>query len=207
MPRTTQQFLEIEEIKEGIVILKNKTFRKILVVSSLNFSLKSVEEQDAIIYQYQNFLNSLDFSLQIIIQSRKINLTGYLEKLKKMEIKQQNMLLRDQIEKYQEFIKNLITKNSILSKNFFVVIPFTSSEIPEIKTSQQKKASLEEERFERIKSQIWQRAEFVILGLKRCGLECTPLNSYELIELFWSLYHPEQAEQGYYPSFPPELIK
>ena len=203
---STQQFLEIDQIKEGVVVLKNKALRAVLMVSSLNFALKSEEEQEATIYQFQNFLNSLDFSLEIIIQSRKVNITGYLEKLKEMEARQKNELLKFQTMEYRNFIQKLIAGGNILSKNFFIVIPFTLIEIPGIKTSKTD-SSIIEEKFQRAKAQLWQRTEFVTMGLRRCGLQCTSLNTSELIELFWSLYHPEQAEQGYYPSIPSELIK
>ena len=206
MPISTQQFLEIDQIKEGVIILKTKALRAVLMVSSLNFALKSEEEQKSTIYQYQNFLNSLDFSLEIIIQSRKVNLTGYLEKLKEMEAKQENELLKFQTMEYRNFIQKLIAGGAILSKNFFVVVPFTLAEIPGIKTSKTD-SSVTEEKFQRAKAQLWQRTEFITMGLRRCGLQSTPLNTSELIELFWSLYHPEQAEQGYYPSIPSELTE
>ena len=204
MPLTTQQFLEIDQIKEGVIVLKNKSLRAVLIVSSLNFDLKSEDEQKATIYQYQDFLNSLDFSLEIIIQSRKINLTGYLEKLKEMEEKQKNELLKFQTMEYQNFIKDLIGSGNILSKNFFVVIPFIPLEIPGIKQKVDSSVIIEE-KFQQAKTQLLQRTAFIASGLKRCGLQCNPLNTSELIELFWSLYHPEQAEQGYYPTIPTEL--
>ncbi len=99
-----------------------------------------------------------------------------------------------------------------MSKNFFVIVPFTLIEIPGMKSGQGllKKTKVEtpsEDQFQRAKSQLWQRMEFVALGLRRCGLQCAPLNTSELIELFWSLYHPEEAEVGYYPEIPPELIQ
>ena len=208
---STQQLLEVEQIREGVILLKNKAMRGIIMVSSLNFALKSEEEQDAIVFQFQNFLNSLDFSLEIIIQSRRLNITGYLDKLKELEKKQENELLRTQTAEYQKFIKDLIAGKGIMSKNFFVVTPFTLTEIPDIETTRnliKKKSSvLTEEKFQRCKTQLWQRMEFVSLGLRRCGLKCIPLNTSEIIELFWSLYHPEQAEVGYYPEIPPELTK
>jgi len=198
----TQQFLEIDQIREGVVVLKNKSLRGILMVSSLNFALKSEEEQTAIIYQFQNFLNSLDFSLEIVIQTRKLNITGYLDKLKEIEKKQENELLKIQTADYRNFIKNLISGGQIMSKNFFVVVPFNLIGLPGFKKGKQ---TISEEEFQRAKSQLWQRMEFVALGLKRCGLESVPLNTSELIELFWGLYHPEEAEVGYYPEIPPEL--
>ena len=199
----TQQFLEIEKIREGVVVLKNKSLRGIIMASSLNFALKSEEEQNAIIYQFQNFLNSLDFSTEIVVQSRILNITGYLDKLKEMEEKQENELLKFQTREYQNFIRELIAGGQILSKNFFIIVPFTLMEIPGMK--KEKTQTLTEEQFQRAKSQLWQRMEFVALGLRRCGLQCIPLNTTELIELFWSLYHPEEAEVGYYPEIPPEL--
>ena len=203
MPETsTQQLLEVEQIREGVVVLKNKALRGVIMVSSLNFALKSEDEQNAIIYQFQSFLNSLDFSLEIIVQSRRLNITGYLEKLKELEERQENELLRTQTTQYREFIKELIAGGLIMTKSFFVIVPFTLIEIPGMK----KELSLTEERFQRAKSQLWQRMEFVALGLRRCGLQCIPLNTSELIELFWSLYHPEEAEVGYYPEIPPELL-
>ena len=199
----TQQFLEIEKIREGVVVLKNKSLRGVIMASSLNFALKSEEEQNAIIYQFQNFLNSLDFSTEIVVQSRILNITGYLDKLKEMEEKQENELLKFQTAEYQKFIRELIAGGQILSKNFFIIVPFTLLEIPGMK--KEKSQILTEEQFQRAKSQLWQRMEFVALGLRRCGLQCIPLNTTELIELFWSLYHPEEAEVGYYPEIPPEL--
>src|SRR4030043_1250757 len=115
---TTQQFLEIKQIREGVVILKNKAMRGILMVSSLNFALKSEDEQNAILYQFQSFLNSLDFSCQIVVQSRRLNITGYLERLREMEDLQKKDLLKMQIKEYREFIKQLVEEQQILTKNF-----------------------------------------------------------------------------------------
>ncbi len=202
---STQEFLELEEIKEGTVILKNKSLRGILMVSSLNFALKSDEEQSAIIYQFQNFLNSLDFSTEIVIHSRILNLTGYLDKLREVEKNQKNELMKIQAADYIKFIEELVDSREILVKNFFVVVPFSVINIPKIST--EKKIKFSKEDFKRGRSQLWQRMEFVATGLRSCGLDSSPLDSLGLIELFWSLYHPEHAEKGYYPEIPPEIIK
>lgn len=204
----SQQIVEIDKIKEGVVILKNKALRGILMVSSTNFALKSEEEQNAIIFQFQSFLNSLDFPIEMVVQSKKLNITGYLDKLKELEAKEQNELLKVQIAEYQKFIRELIRGGAIMSKQFFVVVPFTLMELPRLTAEKKslKALSLTEEKFQRSKSQLWQRMEFVALGLRRCGLQSIPLNTSELIELFWSLYHPEESEVGYYPDIPPELI-
>lgn len=207
---STQQFLEVDKIKEGIIILKNKALRGILMVSSVNFALKSEEEQSAIIYQFQDFINSLDFPLEISVQSRRLNITGYLDKLKEMEEHQENKLLKTQTAGYRKFIQELIAKGSIMSKDFYVVIPFIPSEGAISKKGIFKKPTiptLTDEKFKRAKVQLWQRMEFISLGLRRCGLQCSVLGSPELIELLWSVHHPEEAEFGYYPEIPPELIK
>lgn len=212
MPSTTQQFIELDQIKEGTMVLKNKSLRGIIMVSSLNFSLKSEDEQSATIFQFQNFLNSLDFSLEIFVQSRKLNITGYLDKLKEIEKIQENELLKMQTAEYQKFIKDLIAGGSIMAKNFYVIVPFTLIEIPGMTSPKNISKSatfsgLTEDQFQRAKSQLWQRMEFVALGLRRCGLQCIPLNTSELIELLWGQYHPEEAEVGYYPEIPSELIQ
>ncbi|PIW91839.1 MAG: hypothetical protein COY73_00520 [Candidatus Nealsonbacteria bacterium CG_4_10_14_0_8_um_filter_37_14] len=206
----TQQFLEIKEIKEGVIILKNNTLRGVMMVSSLNFALKSVEEQDAIIYQFQQFLNSLDFSCQILVHSRKLNITGYLDKLEELEKKQKNELLRIQTAEYQKFIEGLVKEGTIMTKDFYIIVPYSFLETKEVAAAKKFKKiaipSLNEEEFQRSKNQLWQKMEFLGLGLRRCGLTTIPLTTPELIELFWSLYHPQQAEVGYYPEIPPEII-
>jgi type IV secretory pathway VirB4 component len=207
---STQDFLEIDQIREGVIILKNKALRGVMMVSSINFALKSDEEQQSIISQFQGFLNSLDFSVQIMIQSRRLNITGYLDKLEDLENNQTNDLLKIQIQGYREFINELVSAGTIMSKTFFVTIPFTILESEGGSARQLIKSrgaipTLTEERFQMIKQQLWQRMEFVALGLRRCGLQAMPLTTPELIELFWSLHHPKQAEVGYYPEVPPEL--
>ena len=208
---STQNFLEIDEIKEGMLVLKTRQLRGILMVSSANFALKSAEEQQAIIFQYQNFLNSLDFPLQIVIQSRRLNITGYLDALKNLEQNQQNELLKAQTADYRAFVEQLIKGSSIMAKNFFVVVPFSLGEVvggvQREKQQKQKTGKLSENQFQRMKNQLWQRMEFAALGLRRAGLQVVPLNTEELIELFWSWHHPEEAEVGYYPEIPPEVLK
>jgi len=207
---TTQQFLEIDQIREGVIILKNRSLRGILMSSSLNFALKSDDEQTAIMYQFQNFLNSLDFSCQILIQSRRLNITGYLESIKELAEKQKNELLKIQTNEYHDFIKSLVEAGTIMSKSFFVVVSFTIFEargLPAVKLLKTRRLpTLTEEEFQRCKSQLWQRMEFVALGLRRCGLKAIPLTTEEIIELFWSTHHPKEAEFGYFPEIPPEII-
>ncbi|MDO8530301.1 MAG: hypothetical protein Q7S10_02760 [bacterium] len=218
---TTQQFLEIKEIKEGVLVLKNNAIRGILMVSSINFALKSDEGQSAIIYAFQSFLNSLDFSCQIVIQSRKINITPYLDNIKHLEEQQTNELLKAQTSSYREFIKELVVGDEIMTKNFYVVVPYNlfemgvegiGKQLDFLNPSKKKNISAQEQQikdedFEKCKNQLWQRMEFVAMGLKRCGLDVIPLTTPELIELFWATHHPTEAEIGYSPEILPELLK
>jgi len=210
MPKkTTQELLEIDQIREGVILLKNKALRGVLMVSSLNFALKSEDEQNATIYQFQSFLNSLDFPCQIIVQSRRLNITGYIEKLKDLEKGQENELLKIQTTSYREFIESIIKEGVIMTQTFFIVIPFTLLETqgtsPSAFVKKPGVPALTEDEFQRCRTQLWQRMEFLAMGLRRCGLQAIPLTTLELIELFWGLYHPQEAEVGYYPEIPPEL--
>ncbi|MDD4358417.1 MAG: hypothetical protein PHY30_01220 [Candidatus Pacebacteria bacterium] len=203
----TQNFIPVEKIKEGIIILKNQSLRGILVISSLNFGLKSAEEQTAIIYQFQNFLNSLDFQVQILVESRRINMTGYVEKLKTMEKQQSNDLLKMQTSEYIRFIEEIIGGGSIMTKSFYVIVPYfplteLTSFIPDPNSN---KDQLTEQKFQAAKYQLYQRMEYIALGLRRCGLKSAPLNTAEIIELLWADHHLQEAEYGYYPELPPEL--
>jgi len=210
---SAQQFLPIEQIREGIIILKDHSLRGVLMSSSLNFALKSSEEQEATIYQFQTFLNALDFSCQVLVVSRKVNITGYLEKLEEVEKQHEhNELLQTQTKEYRKFIEKIVEGGSIMNKSFYVITPFYLSEMYGGKTkggliNLKSIPHLTEEAFQRAKNQLYQRMEFLSLGLRRCGVWTVALNSEELIELFWSLSHPKEASIGYYPEVPPELIK
>jgi type IV secretory pathway VirB4 component len=205
----SQQFMPVEQIREGVMVMKDKSLKGVLLVSSLNFALKSEEEQMAIVYQFQNFLNSLDFSCQIIVNSRKVNITGYIDKIKELENKQKNELLKIQTAEYRAFIEEIVANGSIMSKNFYVVVPyFPMTELTNIPGVGPKddKSGLTEKKFQTGKYQLLQRMEYVSLGVRRCGLRSATLGSEEIIELLWGLHHPKQAELGYYPDLPPEVI-
>jgi len=207
----TQQFLEIDNIRDGIIILKNKTLRGLFMVSSLNFALKSEDAQNAIIYQFQNFLNSLDFSCQILVQSKRINITGYFDKIDALAAAQKNELLKVQTVEYGKFIRSLVQTGVIVTKAFYLTVPYTMGEatgIAGIEAGKKPKIlTLTEETFQRCKTQLLQRMEFVALSLRRCGLRAVPLTTLEIVELLWSFHHPEEAEVGYYPEIPPEFSK
>lgn len=205
---TTQDFIQLDQIRDGILILKNKGLRAILMVSSLNFVLKSTEEQNAILYQFQNFLNSLDFSSQILVLSRRLNITGYLDKLAEIEKKEENELLQVQISEYRKFIDQIMKGGSVMQKTFYIIVPFAIGEKESIGSRIKKgpKINLTEQAFQRAKNQLMQRVEFIVLGLRSCSLEAIPLNTLEIAELLWSCYHPSEAERGYYPEMPSELL-
>lgn len=214
----SQEILQIQEIRDGVLVLKDGSLRAVLMASSLNFALKSADEQTAITLQYQNFLNSLDFSIQFFIQSRRLNIEPYIETLKAAEAKQTNELLKIQITEYIEFIRAFVRASNVVSKNFYIVVPFTppifatpqeglKSILGIFKRGEAEKQSagrriLSQEKFDEHKNQLWQRADGVIQGLVRTGVRAVPLNTEELIELFYGLYNPGELEKGR----PPELI-
>ncbi|MEA2097968.1 MAG: hypothetical protein U9P70_02745 [Patescibacteria group bacterium] len=198
---SVQKYLEIAEIKDGLVVMKNGSMKAVLMVSSINFALKSIDEQDAIIYHYQSFLNSLDFSVQIVINSRKLNLDNYLQILKDQEKKQMNELLRMQTSNYIEYIQGLVKMANIVSKTFYIVVPFSVSESKGGALSVLKgfgsssKLMSSRTTFEKYKDQLFQRVDHVIENLSGTGLRMTMLNTQELIELYYNLYNPEISEK------------
>jgi len=202
--KSTQQFVDIKEIKDGVVILKNGSLRRVLMVSGINFELKSEEEQNAIIYGYQDFLNSLDFSIQVVIHSRRLNIDAYLEKLKeRMEI-ETNELLRNQIDEYIQFVSSFVAENEIMTKTFFVIIPYDIIQIPKggqkvlqlVKsgTPSAGRSSIDQSLEEKIR-QLDQRTDQVLQGLTQLGLRAVVLNDEELIELFYNLYNPSAKKK------------
>lgn len=210
--RASQEIIPIEEVRNGVLILKDGSLRTVLMASSLNFALKSTQEQDAIILQYQNFLNSLDFSTQFFIQSRKLNINPYLETLKERKKQEINELLKIQISEYITFVKDFVESTNIVSKTFYVVVSF----IPQgLNISAQRgikrmfadlggrskggQATFAEEKFEEYRLQLLQRANVVVDGLARCGVRAVPLNTEELIELYYELYNPGEADKGKAP--------
>lgn len=184
--------------------------RQIVAVSGLNFDLKSEDEQNAIIFSYQNFLNSLNFTLQIFIHSRKVNIDGYLAGLKGIEAGEMHPLLKTQLAEYGEFIRSFVAENAIMQKSFYVVVPYDVVEIGGVSSSGgalsflKKKKSVDQtalseteqsESRKRNMGQLSQRVEQVIAGLQQIGLASEPLEEQAAIELFYNLYNPENAEK------------
>ncbi len=201
-----QEFIAIDSIRDGIVVLKNNQgLRTVLMVSSLNFGLKSEEEQDALIFQYENFLNSLDFSLQFAIQSRHLNILPYLETLDARQKDETNELLKVQISEYMEFVKTFVDLSHIVAKTFYAVVPFQPTVVERgagmiksfssLFSSSKTKGAEAEDDFIQHKNQLLQRVDAVSLGLRRLGLRVAMLNTEELIELFYGLYNPAESQQ------------
>src|SRR3989344_3381186 len=201
---STQQFVDIESVKNGVLILKSGGLRKILMVSGINFDLKSEDEQGIIIGAFQNFLNTLEFSIQFLVHSRKMNISNYLEKLKKRESQEENELLKNQIAEYIEFVRSFVESNAVMAKTFFVVVPYDSIQITKAGANiisslkfwdKNKKTDVKDVDLEQKVAQISQRTEQVINGLNQIGLRAVALNDEELIELFYNLYNPSDTEK------------
>lgn len=210
--KASQNLIPIKEIRDDVVVMKNGSLRMVLMASAMNFALKSTDEQAAIIMQYQNFLNSLDFSLQIFIHSRSLNIEPYLETLKARSREQTNELLKIQMREYIDFVKEFVSATSIVNKSFYVVVPYApaisvAQNAPSFlnifggakegqKTAGQTRTQIN---LEEHKIQLQQRVDTVIQGLARIGLRSVPLNTEELIELFFRLYNPSEMESSKIP--------
>lgn len=202
-----QEFIPIESIHDGAVVLKGGLgLRAVLMASSLNFALKSEEEQDALVFQYENFLNSLDFSIQFVVQSRRLNIQPYLETLAARQKEETNELLKVQIGEYMEFVKTFVELSHIVSKTFYIVVPFQPTAAERhagvmksfsflLGLGSQEPESAAGDEFVKFKNQLLQRVDAVSLGLRRLGLRTALLNTEELIELFYGLYNPSESQR------------
>lgn len=197
---STQEALKFAEIRDGTVILKDGNLRQIVLCTSVNFSLKSEQEQNAIIFAYQNFLNSLTFPIQIVMQSKKLDLTNYLAMLKEKADSQTNELLRMQTNDYVDFIKRLINISNIMDKRFYVVIPYLippkigSGPLPKTNKGQVQPVITEQE-FNQYKVELDQRAQVVQSGLSGVGIRSAILSTQQIIELLYGVYNPEEASK------------
>lgn len=206
----TQQFVDIKYIKDGIVVLKNGSLRQVILVDGVNFDLKSEEEQNILTYSYQNFLNAVDFPIQFSIHSRKLNIEDYLKRMEDRAAAETNPLLKLQTEEYIKFIKSFVGANAVMTKSFFVVVPYDVPALSVSSASSSKKSggvfgslfgkkSKEEKPKETIidpvrRGQLNQRTEEVIAGLRRIGLRAVALKDPELIELYYNFYNPTTVE-------------
>ena len=200
--RSTQDFLPVSEVRDGIVVLKDGGLRAILLASSLNFALKSEDEQTAFIVQFQNFLNSLDFSCQIFVQSRMLDIRPYVATLEAAYKNQLDDLMRIQIREYIEFIKSFTEAANIMTKNFFIAVPYspvmevTKKNISSLIPFGKKKVSAEDSNrtFEEQVTQLEQRIAIVQQGLVRTGVRTVQLGTEEAIELLYKMFNP--GEEG-----------
>jgi len=201
--QASQQFVPIKEIRDGIAMMEDGSLRMILMASSINMSLKSPDEQQSVLVQFQNFLNSLDFSLQIYTQSRKYDVRPYVALLENREREQTNDLARVQIREYIQFIKTFTEQTNIMTKNFFIIIPYTPSlvETPQGLLSdifggkKQHTENKDADAFEVNRSQLEQRMYIVQQGLVRAGIRTTPLGTEELVELYYSIFNPGEQDK------------
>ncbi len=199
--QASQNFVPIEKIRDGIVVLKDGSLRGILMASSLNFALKSADEQNAIISQFQNFLNSLEFSIQISIQSRELDIRPYVALLEGQLENTTNDLMRIQIQEYIEFVKNFVEASNIMTKNFFIVVPYTKPAIQSKNNliskffGKKQNDNQDQINFEEALSQLEQRMAVVEQGLIRSGVRVIKLDTEEVIEMYYKIFNPGEQEK------------
>jgi hypothetical protein len=198
---STQQYLDIAEIRENTVIMRDGSLRSILLVSSINFALKSEDEQNAIIASYVSFLNNIDYTIQIVIQSRELNIDNYLEMLEQKEKEQTNELLKIQTGEYIQYIKELIAMSKIMNKRFYVIIPYNPASDKQKSFVSRffdifRPASLikmKEEKFRQRRLELTRRVDNIMAGLNSIGLNVVELDTQSLIELYYTTYNPATA--------------
>ena len=195
---TTQKFVPLQDIKDNVVMLKNGQMNMVLLASSINFALKSVDEQEAILRQFQSFLNTIDFSIQFYIQSRRLNIQPYLDVLAGREETQDNELMKIQLREYMQFIKTFTTEVDVMSKSFFIVVPYTPV-AANLQTNLEgfkdmlggkKPIYFDDKNFGEHKLQLEQRVALVEQGLSGIGVRTIVLQSEELVELYYHIFNP-----------------
>jgi len=197
-----QRFVEVKEIRDNVVITKDNGMKAICVCSSINFELLNTVEKESVILGFQEFLNSLDFSVQIVVASRHFEIEGYLNQIKELEKTQTNELLKIQTGEYINFVQSFVEFANIMNKSFYVVIPFRIIESKQegflekikniVSTKTPQKTQFEIEKFNQYKTQLDQRVNLVIEGLQGLGVKAISLNSEQLTELFYESYNIEQ---------------
>lgn len=202
----SQNLVDIKDIRENTVIMEDGSLRQVIMIGGINFSLKSEEEQNMLTIAYQNFLNSVDFPVQIIIHSRKINIQKYLDDLEKRRGEEQSPLLQNQIAEYREFIRQFVEQNAIMEKTFLFVVSWYPSVVPSSggllsflpfgkKKDDAAAVAAASEDFRQNAAQMGQRVSQILDGLTPMGLECAILTTEELQELFYNFYNPGAVER------------
>ncbi len=215
-PNSTQNSLQIAEIRDGIVIMNDGSFRSVIMVKSINFDLMSPGEREAVEYSYQGFLNSLYFPIQIFIRSQKIDLRPYIERLDKIRQEHDNMLLALLMEDYIAFVDSLSMQTNIMDKRFYVVIPYFSVLDVQKAITQSKNfftglvglfnnkdqhVTINEQDLVKAKDELRNRVQAVLSGLMQCGIQGLPLDTQELIELYYDTYNPDTATRQQIKNF------
>jgi hypothetical protein len=215
-PNSTQNSLQIAEIRDGVVIMNDGSFRSVIMVKSINFDLMSGEEREAVEYSYQGFLNSLYFPVQIFLRSQKVDIRPYMEKLDKIRREHDNMLLALLMEDYLNFVDNLALQTNIMDKKFYVVIPyFQTLDVQKALTqsknffsglkglfgSQEQHVVINEQVLSTAKDELRNRVQAVLAGLQQCGIRGLPLDTQELIELYYDTYNPDTATRQQLKNF------
>lgn len=196
----TQQFVPVKEIRNGVIVLKDGGYRGVLICSSINFGLKSADEQHAIILGFQNFLNTLDFSIQIVVNSRKMDLRPYLALLEDKAVEQKTELMRIQLREYVEFIRSFADQANIMTKSFYIVVSYAphSSTANALSFLRHESVSVKnasaETSFEEDRAQLEQRLALVVGGLAGTGVRAVPLGTEEVIELLYRSFNPGELE-------------
>lgn len=213
---STQNSLQIAEIRDGIVIMNDGSFRSVIMVKSINFDLMSQQEQEAVEYSYQGFLNSLYFPVQISLRSQRVDLQPYIEKLDKIRTEHDNMLLALLMEDYINYIDGLSQQTNIMDKRFYVVVPFfpvidvqkalTQSKnflsgLAGLFNSKDQHVTINEADLEAAKTELRNRVQAVLSGLLQCGVQGLPLDTQELIELYYDTYNPDTATRQQLKNF------
>jgi len=201
--KATQEFVPIKEVRDGTIVLKDGGLRAIVLANSVNLSLKSEDEQKATILQFQNFLNTLDFSIQISVQSRRLDIRPYLLLLENRIKVQNEPLLKIQTKEYIEFIRNFTDSVNIMTKSFFIVVPYTHTVLKSDtgifgslfnRKSKEERQLIKEEDFEEKRSQLEQRVGVIQQGLSRCGINSAKLGTEEVVEVFYKVFNPGEVE-------------
>jgi hypothetical protein len=215
-PNSTQNTLQIAEIRDGIVIMSDGSFRSVIMVKSINFDLMSQQEQEAVEYSYQGFLNSLYFPVQIFVRSQQVDLQPYIEKLDKIRTEHDNMLLAMLMEDYINYIDQLSQQTNIMDKKFYVVVPYFP--VPDVQkaltqsknfftglggifNTKEQHITINEADLEKAKTELRNRVQAVLAGLMQCGIQGLPLDTQELIELYYDTYNPDTATRQQLKNF------
>lgn len=212
-PNSTQNTLQIAEIRDGIVIMSDGTYRAVVACQSINFDLMSPEEREAVEFSYQGFLNSLYFPIQVFVRSQKVDIRPYIEKLDKIRSEHDNMLLALLMEDYIAYMSDLALQTNIMDKKFYLVIPFYSavdaqkavqaskSFVSNIFGKKEEKVTINEQDLEKAKTELRNRIQAVMAGLQQCGVNSVPLDTEELIELYYDAYNPDTATRQQITNF------